>query len=164
MATDTRGLSAQGAPYRQYSHPSFQESPHAVGSRWPGNWDTPGQALPSLLEAKYFVFGPKVPKDTFTLPGQLGWDSSHRAESLVGTLEIQELAFLAPNLRIFLGENSCSSHPAFQEQLSAPTALSLQVSPGKGQAVPQTPLLKSLAALSGVGCRWARAEALLHPA
>lgn len=83
---------------------------------------------------------------------------------LVGTLEVQELAFLAPNLRSFLGEDSPLLHPAFQEQLSAPTARSLQGSPGKGQAVPQTPLLKSPGCSGvGVGYRWARLRALFTP-
>lgn len=88
---------------------SFKEKP--THSRCPQRWQAghtaslgaPGQGLPSLSKAKHFLFGPKVPT---ALSLSLGsWDGTSAAllNLPVRTLEVQELDFLAPKPRSFLG-------------------------------------------------------------
>lgn len=142
MATDTHGLSAQRSLHRQYSHP--RKPPRSGPLAWQLG-HTWASTSPVFWRQSTLSLG-QGPQGHCFLPGQLGWDSSHRAESPGRNFGNSRTGLPSSQPQDLLGvRNSLLLHPAFQEQLSAPTALSLQVSPGRPSSASNS--IKSLAAL-----------------
>lgn len=83
--------------------PASKKAPHAVDAAGLAAGTHLGKHFPVFWRQSTLSLGQRSPR---TLSLSLGsWDGTPATvlNLLVGTLEIQELAFLAPNLRIFLG-------------------------------------------------------------